>query len=130
MLVKFLPCVLASRARSTGLHSWPFCLCSAQAIDAFRPSHRLLEKPLRMPVTDVLRRWGALCALCLLHTDCPVAPALPCCCLPIHLTLPSPSFPACSGKAGVTVGGKLESGALRVGSRVLLMPSGLPATVK
>lgn len=29
-----------------------------QAIDNFRPTHRLLEKPLRMPVTDVLRRWA------------------------------------------------------------------------
>ena len=35
-----------------------------------------------------------------------------------------------SGKAGVTVGGKLEGGALRIGSRVLLMPSGQHATVK
>jgi elongation factor 1 alpha-like protein len=65
----------------------PACL---QAIDTFRPTHRLLEKPLRLPVADVVR----------------------------------------SGKAGVTVGGKLEGGALRIGSRVLLLPSGQYATVK
>lgn len=35
-----------------------------------------------------------------------------------------------SGKAGVTVGGKLEGGALRLGSRVLLLPSAQAATVK
>lgn len=63
---------------------------SPQAIDAFHPTHRLLERPLRLPVTDVVR----------------------------------------SGKAGVTVGGKLEGGALRPGSRVLIMPSGEAATVK
>jgi sulfate adenylyltransferase subunit 1 (EFTu-like GTPase family) len=72
-----------------------FCLSARllpclQAIDTFRPTHRLLEKPLRLPVADVAR----------------------------------------SGKAGVTVGGKLEGGALRIGSRVLLMPSGQHATVK
>lgn len=61
-----------------------------QAIDAFRPTHRLLERPLRLPVADVVR----------------------------------------SGKAGVTVGGKLEGGALRPGNRVLVMPAGEPATVK
>ena len=65
----------------------PACL---QAIDMFQPSHRLLEKPLRLPVADVAR----------------------------------------SGKAGVTVGGKLEGGALCIGSRVLVMPSGQHATVK
>ena len=61
-----------------------------QAIDHFKPTNRLLEKPLRLPVADVQR----------------------------------------SGKAGVTVGGKLEGGALRVGSAVLVMPAGMPATVK
>ena len=35
-----------------------------------------------------------------------------------------------AGKAGVTVGGKLEGGALRPGTRVLLMPSGQVAPVK
>ncbi|KAL4857598.1 HBS1-like protein [Chlorella vulgaris] len=35
-----------------------------------------------------------------------------------------------SGKGGVTVGGKLEGGALRPGSRVLVMPSAQQATVK
>ncbi|PSC70924.1 HBS1 isoform X1 isoform B [Micractinium conductrix] len=62
----------------------------AQAIDNFAPTQRLLERPLRLPVSDVLR----------------------------------------AGKAGVTVGGKLEGGALRPGSKVLVMPSGQPATVK
>ena len=61
-----------------------------QAIDNFAPTQRLLERPLRLPVSDVLR----------------------------------------AGKAGVTVGGKLEGGALRPGSKVLVMPSGQPATVK
>lgn len=45
------------------------------------------------------------------------------------LLLP-PARPPCSGKAGVTVGGKLEGGALCPGSKVLLMPAGQPATVK
>lgn len=61
-----------------------------QAIDAFRPTHRLLERPLRLPVSDVAR----------------------------------------AGKGGVTVGGKLEGGALRPGARVLIMPSCQAATVK
>ena len=66
------------------------CPAPAQAIDAFSPTHRLVEKPLRLPVSDVVR----------------------------------------GGKAGVTVGGKLEGGALRVGSRVAVMPSGQQAAVK
>jgi len=49
----------------------------------------------------------------------------PLCCHPLTAHLP-----ACSGKAGVTVGGKLEGGALCPGSKVLLMPAGQPATVK
>ena len=43
-------------------HAWPLLtwasLAQLQAIDNFRPTHRLLEKPLRMPLTDVLRRWA------------------------------------------------------------------------
>ena len=63
---------------------------SLQAIDAFRPAHRLVERPLRLAVADVQR----------------------------------------SGKGGVLVGGKLEGGGLVAGSRVLVMPSAQPATVK
>lgn len=61
-----------------------------QAIDSFKPAHRLVEKPLRLPVSDVAR----------------------------------------AGKGGVVVGGKLDAGALRPGSRVLIMPSRQEATVK
>jgi elongation factor 1 alpha-like protein len=61
-----------------------------QAIDAFKPASRLLNRPLRLPLADVSR----------------------------------------AGKQGVTVSGKLEGGALRVGSRVLAMPAGQAATVK
>lgn len=61
-----------------------------QAIDNFRPAHRLVEKPLRLPVAEAAR----------------------------------------AGKLGVVVGGKLEAGALRPGTRVLIMPSRQEATVK
>ena len=61
-----------------------------QAIDAFAPVHRLLERPLRLPVADVVR----------------------------------------GGKGSATAGGKLEGGALRPGTKVLVMPSAQPATVK
>lgn len=70
--------------------------------------------------------WGvhtcvqAHAARCLHRLPLTGPPSLP---TPIHL-------PPCSGKAGVTVGGKLEGGALCPGSKVLLMPAGQPATVK
>lgn len=94
--IQWLPAVgpsgenLAKPASDPRLAAWWKGPTLAQAIDNFRPTHRLLEKPLRMPLTDVLR----------------------------------------SGKAGVTVGGKLEGGALCPGCKVLLMPAGQPATVK
>ncbi|KAL4448191.1 hypothetical protein ABPG75_005410 [Micractinium tetrahymenae] len=94
--IQWLPAVgptgdnLAKPPADPRLAAWWKGPTLAQAIDAFRPTHRLLERPLRLPVTDVVR----------------------------------------SGKAGVTVGGKLEGGALRPGSRVLIMPSGETSTVK
>ncbi|EFN56452.1 hypothetical protein CHLNCDRAFT_35207 [Chlorella variabilis] len=94
--VQWLPAVgptgdnLVKPAADPRLAAWWRGPTLAQAIDAFSPTHRLVEKPLRLPVSDVVR----------------------------------------GGKAGVTVGGKLEGGALRVGSRVAVMPSGQQAAVK
>ena len=63
---------------------------SLQAIDNFKPAHRQVEKPLRLPVADAQR----------------------------------------AGKAGLVVGGKMEAGAVKPGTRVLIMPSRQEATVK
>lgn len=54
----------AGSARPTRrqLFAAPLATHLLQAIDNFRPTHRLLEKPLRMPLTDVLRRWEGLLA--------------------------------------------------------------------
>lgn len=47
---------LSLLSRLSNANVCPLASCGLQAIDNFRPTHRLLEKPLRMPVTDVLRR--------------------------------------------------------------------------
>lgn len=62
----------------------------AEAIDAFVPAHRQLERPLRMPLTEVTVK---------------------------------------GSKGSVVVGGKLEGGAVRPGSKVLVLPGRLHATV-
>lgn len=59
--IQWLPAVgptgdnLAAPPKDPALAAWWRGPTLAQAIDAFRPAHRLLEKPLRMPVADVQR---------------------------------------------------------------------------
>lgn len=94
--VQWLPAVaptgdnLAKPPADPRLSAWWSGPTLAEAIDRFRPAHRLVEKPLRLPVADVQK----------------------------------------SGKTGVVVGGKLEGGALKPGTVVLVMPSKQEATVK
>ena len=60
------------------------------AIDAFKPSERAIQKPFRMPISDVFK----------------------------------------GQRGGISVGGKLEGGAVQVGSTVRVLPSNQVATVK
>ena len=96
--VQWLPAVgpngenLKSPPQDARLSSWWKGPTLVEVIDSFVPRHRLIEKPLRMPVSEVVAR--------------------------------------SIGKSGLTVGGKLEGGALCPGTKVLLMPGREIATVK
>jgi elongation factor 1 alpha-like protein len=94
--VQWLPAVgpsgenLMFKPQNDLLASWWHGPTLVEAIDAFVPVHRLVERPLRMPVSETGAR----------------------------------------GKGGVIAAGKLEGGAVRPGSRVLIVPGRELATVK
>lgn len=61
------------------------------AIDAFKPADRALNKPFRMPISDVFKA---------------------------------------GQRGGISVGGKIEGGAVQVGTTVRVLPSNELATIK
>jgi len=75
---------LVTPPQHPALASWYKGPTLAQAIDGFTPPHRLLDRPLRMPVSDVTVKGG--------------------------------------NKGTVSVGGKIEGGAMRIGSRIMISP--------
>ena len=81
---------LVATPQDERLAAWYSGPCLSSVIDCFTPSHRLLDRPLRVPVAEVTSR----------------------------------------GAKGTTVGGKIESGAVRCGTKVLITPSREVATVK
>jgi len=83
-----------------GLSWWKGGPCLVQAIDNFSPRERLISKPLRLVVAEVSRGGGGA------RTG------------------------GGGGSGSVSVSGKVEAGAVKVGGKVVVVPGGEVATVK